>query len=171
MTKNNILLVYPKPSFFKNPRFSFSIKLLQVAQLLQDNGYNVHYLDYSYKLYDPIEFDNFLKKFTIDVVILECDSFALKKSENVSNTMELLSKIETYKYIKSIVFGSNCIMDYNKITNADVIIKNNFPFKEILLNVDKLVGKKSNIKKEFDFDDIPFPNRNLLLTNDFFYKE
>lgn len=163
MIMNNILLVYPKPKYDKNPRFGFSIQLLQISSILRDNGCNVFYIDYSYKDYNQAEFIRFIDDNEIEAIIVEIDSFALKRSENGINAFELL-KISRKKGIKTIAFGYDCIMDSESISYADHIVTDS-PFDNIpsILGVD-LNGTCYNTY----YDSLPYPDREILFTNKFF---
>lgn len=158
---DNILLVYPRPSFNKNPRFSFSIQLLQLASILRNCGYNTFYLDYSYMEFSKELYVKYLDNNKINKVIVEVDTFALKRSENIINAIDIL-KISKGKKVDTIAFGYDCIMDGDSIEYADYIVKDN-PFNEIML----ILGLNLKLNK---YDDIPYPDRELLNTNSFFYK-
>ena len=159
-----ILLVYPKPKLNKSPRFGFSIQLLQISSILKNNGFDVNYLDFSYEKYDKYKFLNYIKTNNIEAVVVEIDSFALKRSENNLNAFEIL-ELSKKMNIKTIAFGYDCIMDGDDIPNADYIIKNSL-FNIIL----KLLKINSNIDYDLDYDSLPYPDREILLTNDFFRK-
>ena len=160
---NNILLVYPKPKFEKEPRFGFSIQLLQISSILRNKGLNVFYIDYSYMDYNKTGFISYLDENRIDAIIVEIDSFALKRSENCVNASELL-EISKTKGIKTIAFGYDCIMDSKRIQYADHIITS-CPFDNIpqILGVDMKGIDYNNY-----YDSLPYPDREILMTNPFF---
>ena len=111
----NVLLIYPKPKYNKNPRFGFSIQLLQLSSILKMNGYNIFYIDYSYCNYVEEDLKKYLEYNKISNIIVEVDTFALKRSENVSNAIRILT-IARRMDIHTIAFGYDCILDglYNK---------------------------------------------------------
>ena len=72
----NILLVYPKPTFDKKPRFGFSIQLLQLSSILKSSNMNVFYLDYSYSEYSDEIFSGYIKDKHITDIVVGIDTFA-----------------------------------------------------------------------------------------------
>lgn len=161
---NNILLIYPKPSLDKNPRFGFSVQLLQLATILKTNKANVFYLDYSYKEYYAENLIHYININNIDTIITEIDTFALKRSENLNNALEIL-KLAKDNNVKTMAFGYSCIMDSDSILYADYVVKAN-----PLIEIPKLIFESPNIPNISNYDTLPYPDRDLLLTNDFFAK-
>ncbi len=161
---NNILLVYPKPSLDKNPRFGFSMQLLQLASVLKMNNATVFYLDYSYEEYSKETLIHYINENHVDIVITEIDTFALKRSENLSNAIEIL-KLAKNNNIKTMAFGYSCIMDSDSIFYADYVVKAN-----PLIEIPKLIFESPNMPNKNNYDTLPYPDRDLLLTNDFFAK-
>lgn len=157
----NVLLVYPQPGLQKNPRFGFSMQLLQLSSILKKFGTNNFYLDFSYGKYEKSDFGNFVKNNKIDIIIVEVDTFALKRSENTENAIEIL-KISKELGVKTIAFGYDCIMDGNSICFADYVVKEN-----PLIQIPQILGFTYDIS---NYDDLPFPDRDLLLTNEYFKK-
>ncbi|CDF00944.1 radical SAM domain protein [Ruminococcus sp. CAG:624] len=160
-----ILLVYPKPKFEKNPRFGFSIQLLQLSSILKKSEFDVYYIDYSYTDYNSSELIKYLSINKIETVVVEIDSFALKRSENSANAIEIL-KLAKENNAFTIAFGYDCIMDSSNVLFADCIVKEN-PFEMI----PKILGVNIDdyyFSKNYDY--LPYPDREILLTNDFFYK-
>jgi radical SAM superfamily enzyme YgiQ (UPF0313 family) len=88
----DILLVYPAPGEFKERRFGFSLDLLYIASLLKQAGHGiVNYLDYSIESFDLERFYTNADK--ADVVIIEFDSFPLKRSINIRHGENLVHEI------------------------------------------------------------------------------
>lgn len=169
MKFKNILLIYPKPTIDKSPRFGFSIQLLQIANLIKKAGYNTFYLDYSYQDFVPYKFSDFLISNEIDLCLIEIDSFALKRSENIENALEILNLILAQNK-KSIVFGYGCILDKSRKFPADLVIHDD-PFKCIIRDIQILENYEvPHDEWNYDFDNLPFPDRKLLLSNEFFKK-
>lgn len=164
MMNKNVLLIYPKPNYNKNPRFGFSIQLLQLSSILKMNGYNIFYIDYSYCRYDEEDLKMYIECNKISSVVVEVDTFALKRSENISNAIQILT-IAQRMNTRTIAFGYNCILDGEDVLNADYIIQNN-----PLFEIPKIFDIKTNFNNVSSYDELPFPDRNILLTNEFFKK-
>ncbi len=162
-SKKSILLVYPKPQFDKNPRFGFSIQLMQLATILKQK-YKVFFLDYSYLDFDESKFRLYLLNNNISHIVVEFDSFSLKRSENYENALLLLNIARERKII-SVAFGNDCIMDNSNSICADYIIR-----EDPLLKIGKIFNVFSDELTEMEYDVIPFPDRELLKTNPFFLK-
>lgn len=160
----NILLVYPKPTFDKKPRFGFSIQLLQLSSILKSSNMNVFYLDYSYSEYSDEIFSGYIKDKHITDIVVEIDTFALKRSENVLNALRILG-IAKQLNIFTIAFGYGCILDGSEIENADLLIKGN-----ALKEIPEHFGIINSYNDQNCYDELPFPDRKALLDNDFFKK-
>lgn len=167
MEIKNVLLIYPKPTKDKSPRFGFSIQLMQIAALVKEHDYKTFFLDYSYKDFDSREYSDFLLKNEIDLCLIEIDSFALKRSENIENALEIL-RLTSAENRRSIVFGYGCILNQELDLPADLVIRGD-PFKSIIQKIRSLEEHRvSETEWDYSFDDIPFPDRELLLSNEFF---
>jgi uncharacterized radical SAM superfamily protein len=108
----DILLVYPAPGEFKERRFGFSLDLLYIASLLKQAGHGiVNYLDYSIEPFDLEKF--YINADKADVVIIEFDSFPLKRAINIRHGENLvLDIIKRYgsgakRTKKIILFGND----------------------------------------------------------------
>lgn len=166
MRAENILLIYPRPTIDKSPRFGFSVQLLQIAALLKREGYGTFFADYSYHGFSSEEFGELLIKKEINLCIIETDSFALKRSENIDNTLEILGVVSSYKR-KSIAFGCGCILNKGREIPADIVIRGD-PFKSVIGSVKSLLNGGAASESDYEFDDIPYPDRELLRSNEFF---
>jgi anaerobic magnesium-protoporphyrin IX monomethyl ester cyclase len=88
----NILLVYPAPGEFKERRFGFSLDLLYLSSLLKQAGHHIiNYLDYSIETFDMENFFRNLEK--ADLVIIEFDSFPLKRAINIHHGEQLVRAV------------------------------------------------------------------------------
>jgi anaerobic magnesium-protoporphyrin IX monomethyl ester cyclase len=108
----DILLVYPAPGEFKERRFGFSLDLLYIASLLKQAGHSiVNYLDYSIEPFDREKF--YINADKAEVVILEFDSFPLKRAINIQHGEKLIQDmIKRYgsgakRTKKIILFGND----------------------------------------------------------------
>jgi len=184
----NILLVYPAPEEFKARRFGFSLDLLYIASLLKQAGHCiVNYLDYSTESFDLEKFYTNADK--AEVVILEFDSFPLKRAINIRHGENLVQVIikrygSGVKRIKKIVlFGNDISLERSVCRESrgaffskrdplaaggeklefDYALATGFE-NNINSVVDCLL--KGNSPREIqpldDLDQLPFPDRGLL---------
>ena len=158
---NNILFVYPKPQFSKKHRFGFSIQLMQIASLLKKCGFSCFFIDYSTRTFIEEEFLKYLVKNKISDLIIEIDSFSLKRSENLPNALKII-EISNKEKVRTIAFGYDCTLDKHLPLNANFII-NNRPLYEI----PKLFGMDTSL---MSYDDFPFPDRELVLTEGYYFR-
>ena len=86
----NILLVYPHPDKKKHPRFGFSYEMLTIAAVL-GTYHHITIRDYSSEIYDAAGLSADIRQGTFDLLILECDTFALKRSQNLIHAREIIS--------------------------------------------------------------------------------
>ena len=74
----NIMMIYAKPDDEKKPRFGFSYEMLLIATILREE-FNVLIKDYSCEQFEDKKLLLDLQNRTISTVLIECDSFALKR--------------------------------------------------------------------------------------------
>lgn len=161
----NVLLIYPKPDMYKKPRFGFSYNLLLIATVLSFY-HNVKIKDYSCEKFDKCWLIKQMKEKQFELVLIECDSFALKRSENVLNTKEILSIFKGH--IPSIVYGNYCCIKKKKFEDATRTVSiNNINAIIDCINELGFAPKMSNIN---EYDQLPYIDRKLLLNIDY-YKE
>jgi anaerobic magnesium-protoporphyrin IX monomethyl ester cyclase len=108
----DVLLVYPAPDEFKERRFGFSLDLLYLASLLKQAGHHIiNYLDYSVEAFDLEAFYGNTDR--AGVVIVELDSFPLKRAINIKHGENLVrDMIKRYgsgakRTRKIILFGND----------------------------------------------------------------
>jgi radical SAM superfamily enzyme YgiQ (UPF0313 family) len=162
----DILLIYPRPGEIKLWRFGFSLGLLYLSTILKQAGHRViNYLDYSIEEYDPKKF--YTQVANADVVIIEFDSFPLKRTINIDHG-ETLVKIAREKFpgTKIIAFGYDFALFPRHLEGADFTITGE-PEKNILPVMDIVLGKKQcsgAFKPQAleNIDELPFPDRELL---------
>lgn len=160
-----ILLVYPRPDLDKHPRFGFSYEMLTIATLLQKYHY-ITIKDYSCQNFDPISFSSEINKGNFDILIIECDSFALKRSENLKHAKELIA-ICCGK-IPIIAYGNYCYITKIPFGKSDYTIYCN-DINSILTQIN-VINDKLYIPYIHNYDDLPYINRNLLLSIDYYRK-
>jgi radical SAM superfamily enzyme YgiQ (UPF0313 family) len=138
----DILLVYPAPVEFKERRFGFSLDLLYIASLLKQAGHSiVNYLDYSIEPFDLERF--YINADKADVVIIEFDSFPLKRSINIQHGEKIVHDI-----IKR--YGSGA-----KRTKKIILFGNDIAIIKSFLGVQGAIFQKSPLAaggKELEFD-------------------
>ena len=153
----NILLIYPQPDILRKPRFGFSYELLILATVLELK-HKIHIKDYSCEDFNENELLMFCRNESIELVLIECDSFALKRSQNIvqaSNIVNLLSPT-----IITVTYGNYCYITKKKFASAThTIVEND------INNIINIVNRYSSviINEINSFDDLPYINRGLLL--------
>lgn len=165
---SNIMIIYPKPNECKNPRFGFSYDMLIIATVLDKEGNNVYLKDFSCEAYNLDSFCAEIIDKKISFVLIEFDSFALKRSENYIHGLELIHVIKkANEQVTVIAYGHYCYILKKDICGADITIKEN-SFNIIfdaINNTDKIVNK---IPLVSDFDSLPKVNRALLKQIDYY---
>ena len=160
----HILLVYPQPAERKQWRFGFSLTLLYVGAILKRAGWQVLYLDFSI---EPFETNGFLAAVAdCAAVVVELDSFPLKRSLNIVHGEELirLARLKDPE-LKIVACGHDCVLnprsvpmtDYTICTEAEAAI-------EGVLGA-LMEGKSPSVASPEglgDLDWLPFPDRSLL---------
>ena len=142
-----ILLVYPAPDFQKNPRFGFSYEMLTVATILSQN-HHVSIHDYSCEEYDSDAFLKELQTEYYDLVLVDCDSFALKRAQNIIHARIILRLSSLYS--TTISYGNYCYIKKTDMEEADFTLKEN--------NVNVLIHQINQLS----VGDLPYLRRELL---------
>ena len=182
----DILLVYPTPEEFKERRFGFSLDLLYIASLLKQAGHSiVNYLDYSIESFDLEKF--YINADKTEVVILEFDSFPLKRAINIQHGEKLVQNmIKRYgsraKRTKKIILFGNDVALVKSFLGVQGAIFQKSPLaaggKELEFDCALATGFENNINTVVDcllkgnslpglhplddLDQLPFPDRDLL---------
>ena len=73
-------MIYPRPDTEKYPRFGFSYEMLTIASVL-NSYHHVTIVDYSCEVYDSSALLSRIMQGDFDLILLECDTFALKRSQ------------------------------------------------------------------------------------------
>jgi radical SAM superfamily enzyme YgiQ (UPF0313 family) len=164
----NILLIYPAPGEFKKRRFGFSLNLLYISSILKQSGHNIlGYLDYSLMEFDKIRFINRLNN--ADFIIIEVDSFTLRRSVNIDHARQLLDLIKENSgqigdlQKKIILVGDDTSLFPGDYPDADYILPG-----VIGHNISKVIDsfisgqKVPELTPIENLDTLPFPDRSLL---------
>lgn len=156
-TEMNILMVYPEPDINKKPRFGFSYDLLLTATILS-KFHKVYIHDYSCEQFSNDVFEAEIECENYDIVFIECDSFALKRSENLSCARKILGLLKN-KAI-SICYGNYCYIKKQPFETADYTVTNN-EINEIIRLVNQ-IDKQTIIPEISSYDELPYIDRSLL---------
>ena len=166
---SNIMVIYPKPNEYKKPRFGFSYNWALIGTVLYNDGHNIILHDYSCEDFNDDVFFSELKNKKIRLIIIEFDSFALKRSENDFHGKKLILSIKNkYPEILIIVYGYYCCLTGSDIPYADITIKQN-DINIVMASIHKLYPEVSLLQYE-TFDSLPFINRSLIKTIPHFKK-
>jgi len=160
----NVLLVYPSPDYIKDCRFGFSLNLLYLSSILKQAGHFVILKDYSVETLNLEVLNQLLH--TIDVVIIEFDSFPLKRTLNI-HSGECLAKLvkQNYENIKTIAVGNDCILSPRIISNIDYVFNHEAEttINYVVQCLMKDEAINNNICNEIhNLDKLPFPDRSIL---------
>lgn len=159
---NNVMLIYPRPDIAKGPRFGFSYDLLTIATILCNEGYNIFLKDFSCEHFSADTFSAEIMGYKIDLVLIEFDSFALKRSENYAHGLMLVETIKRInKQVTVIAYGHHCCISQKDIPKTDCTIKEN-SFNAIFKAINKTYLTSKKIPYISDFDSLPVIRRNLL---------
>lgn len=161
-------MIYAKPDDEKKPRFGFSYEMMLIATILSEE-FNLLIKDYSCEQFEIKNLLLDLQNRKIGTVLIECDSFALKRSENIKNVIVIISSIrKMHGDIKIIVYGNQCYISEHDFEGADYTIKEN-NITKLLSLVYSLNGRK--LTKDFEnYDSLPIIKRELLNNIEYYSK-
>ncbi len=160
-----ILLVYPRPDVHKRTRFGFSYDLFTIATVLQAH-HQVTTRDYSCEDYDPRWIIERVERGAFDLLILECDSFALKRSQNLIHAGELISLLKGR--IPVIAYGNYCYITNRDFPGANYTVRVN-DINALLAHINALPGF-ALVPAVQGYDALPYIDRNLLLSIGYYRK-
>lgn len=159
----NILLVYPHPDKKKHPRFGFSYEMLTIAAVL-GTYHHITIRDYSSEIYDAAGLSADIRQGTFDLLILECDTFALKRSQNLIHAREIISLCSGK--IPIIAYGNYCYITKKNFDKADRTICSNDI--NILIDAVNAIATSTKVPQVTEYDSLPYIDRNLLLSMDYY---
>lgn len=154
----NILVIYPQPDFVRKPRFGFSYELLTLATVLE-KSHRVYIKDYSCEEYSRDQLIEFCCKASIEIALIECDSFALKRSQNIVHASQIINLLSSS--IRTIAYGNYCYITKKCFSSATHTITEN-DINAIVTVVNRYSAEQ--LEKIESFDDLPYVNRKLLLS-------
>lgn len=160
-----ILLIYPQPDTNKHARFGFSYEMLTVATVLSAY-HSVTVRDYSCEKFDSASLSVKIDQGCFDLLLLECDSFALKRSQNLIHARELISICSSK--IPVIAYGNYCYITKTSFDKADYTICHN-DINALLKQVNAL---DDTIQMPYfsNYDELPYIDRNILLNIEYYRK-
>lgn len=164
----NILLVYPAPDELKDRRFGFSLHLLYLASILKQAGHRIiNYLDYSIEPFDSNKFHKNVEK--SDAVILELDSFPLKRAVNIEHGEKLARIIKKTHGSRTkegkivVLSGSDISIFPGERPDADYTLPENAGSSIPQVIAALVQGKEAPAPRPLEnLDQLPFPDRSLL---------
>lgn len=157
----NILMIYPQPDQNKHPRFGFSYEMLLIATILS-KYHNLTIKDYSCERRDDQQLMS--QVMDIDLVLVECDSFALKRSENLVHADWILKICSGI--IPTIAYGNYCYITKRQFSNATYTIYENDINR--IIDLVNCICKSTVIPQIKSYDELPFINRELLKNIDYY---
>lgn len=154
----NILVIYPQPDKFKKPRFGFSYEMLMISTILE-KYHNVYIKDFSCESFETSDLVEYIHRENIDIALIECDSYALKRSQNIVHAEKIIDILN--QYVITVAYGNYCYITKRNFGKAKLTIMEN----DINLIIDCInqfdeTNVVPNIEK---FDELPYINRDLLL--------
>ena len=153
----DILIVYPKPDKYKNPRFGFSYEMLTIATVLS-KYHRVHIKDFSCEFFDKSEFIEYICRENIEVAFIECDSYALKRSQNIIHAARIIDILN--RYTTTVAYGNYCYITKQNFCNANhTIIINDI---NSVIDYINQFEKNHHITHINAYDELPYINRDLL---------
>jgi anaerobic magnesium-protoporphyrin IX monomethyl ester cyclase len=155
----NILIVYPKPDKYKNPRFGFSYEMLTIATVLSKH-HRVHIKDFSCESYDEDKFIEYVRRENIDISFIECDSYALKRSQNIIHAARIIDVLN--QYVPTIAYGIYCYITKLNFSNATYTITEN-DINSVIDCINQF-EKNNYLAHVGAYDELPYINRDLLLS-------
>jgi uncharacterized radical SAM superfamily protein len=166
---SNVMVIYPRPNEYKNPRFGFSYNWALIGTVLYNSGHKIILHDYSCEDFDNDVFVSQLIHEKTQMVIIEFDSFSLKRSENNCHGQILVQAIkDNCPEIAVIAYGYYCCITGRDIPLADITIKQNDI--NLILSAIHQLNQADPLIQYDSFDSFPFINRSLIHGIPYFYK-
>ncbi|MBQ7217203.1 MAG: radical SAM protein [Synergistaceae bacterium] len=148
-----IVLIYPKPDEEKHPRFGFSYRMM-TAEAVLSRYHTATVKDYSCEEYAPEVFGG------ADLLIVECDSFALKRSQNLRHAGEIIGAVRGK--VPVIAYGHHCCITGRDFHGADFTVKDN-SINSLVRAVNMFAdGEQPRVPEIPDYDSLPYINREKL---------
>lgn len=165
----NILFIYPDSSEKKNIRFGFSMNIAYSAAILKQNNCNCLFIDLSCEKIPLNDISSFILKNRVEIVVVEFDSYALKRTDNSLRGEQIIKYIkQSHPGIKTIAFGFLCVIEKIKIPFSDITIIDE-PIGSIESAVKNLINNKNNYDyKPYELDSLPFHDRKFIETVPFY---
>jgi uncharacterized radical SAM superfamily protein len=150
-------------------RFGFSYNWAMIGAILYNAGHKIILHDYSCEDFDNDAFVSQLINEKTRSVIIEFDSFALKRSENDRHGQFLADSIRNNcPEIAIIAYGYYCCITGRDVPRADITIKQNNI--NLVLSALHQLDKTVPLIHYDSFDSFPFINRSLIHSIPYFRK-
>ena len=159
----NIVIVYPEPDVKRKPRFGFSYDMLLIATVLEEK-HNVIIKDFSCEEYSDNWLMELVQNISIDIILVECDSFALKRSQNIICADKIIRSAQGC--CKTIAYGNYCYITQREFSCADFTIKQNDI--NVIIDVVNSLDSFNKVRYYTVYDDLPYINRQKLLNIPFY---
>ncbi len=154
----NILVVYPKPDQYKKPRFGFSYEMMLIVTILAKH-HKVYIKDFSCENYDENELVKYIQSKDIRLSLVECDSYALKRSQNIIHAREIIDVLN--RYTTTVAYGNYCYLTHKAFGHSNhTVIRNNI--NDLIDCVNQCEGNNSTIADLRTYDDFPYIQRDML---------
>lgn len=158
-----ILLIYPRPDADKHARFGFSYEMFTIATLLSPH-HQIAVRDFSCETYDAQTLSSEIEQGCYDLLVLECDSFALKRAQNLKHAREIIALCNGR--IPVIAYGNYCYITKKNFDKADFTICCN-DINVLLAQINAL-GAGVEVPMIPNYDLLPYIDRNILLSIDYY---
>lgn len=161
----NVLMIYPRPDKDKKPRFGFSYEMMTISTVLA-KYHNVHIKDFSCESFDECGFVEYIRRERINIALVECDSYALKRSQNILHAAEIIDILN--KYTATIAYGNYCYITKRNFGNAKYTITEN-DINNIIDCINQ-IEQHNTVSCIKAYDELPYINRNMLLEIPYYRK-
>ena len=160
-----ILFIYARPDLYKKPRFGFSYQMVLYATLVS-YYHEISIKDYSVEPYSAQDVVNIAESKLYDMVFVECDSYALKRSQNIINARDIFTILKDK--VVTIAYGNYCCITKKDFLPADITICNN-NINSIIDTINGFSGI-NKISMITSYDKLPHIDRTLLNGIEYFKK-
>lgn len=153
-----VTLVYPRPDVQKQSRFGYSLTLLTLASLLREQGCSAAYVDFTLESAPQEVLTRALAESS--AVVIECDSFALKRSTNTAHAEQLFTAIKAqYPAMLTIALGADVVLNPRAIAGCDYVLPSGPEGMPLLVQA---IVPSAKVPLHYSLDELPFPARDLV---------
>lgn len=162
--RKRAVVVYPAPENRKETRFGYSVECLTFATMLEQNGFDVRYFDFSVKPLDETTFIHLLGNLVPSRLFIYFDSVPLHRSSNVPNALCLCRAVKTaHRDLSVVACGPWCMINRERVPFVD----NTWTDEPELCLAESLDGRSNHSVSSKprllnSIESLPRPNRRLL---------